>query len=48
MVLELSNQETTQSQYEKLVSQQKLFEEMLLDILAQKQKLAKKYFQNKK
>ena len=48
MVLELSNQETTQSKYEKLVSQQKFFEEMLLDILAQKQKLTKKYFQNKK
>ena len=39
---------TTQLQYKKLESQQKVFEEILLDILTKKQKLVKKYFQNKK
>jgi len=48
MSQELSNLETIQLQYEKLESQQKLFEEILLDILTQKHKLAKKYFHNKK
>jgi hypothetical protein len=45
---ELSNMRTTQLQYKKLESQQKVFEEILLDILTKKQKLVKKYFQNEK
>jgi len=44
----LKNLETIQSKYEKLQSQQKVFEEILLGILTQKHKLVKKYFQTKK
>lgn len=43
----MSNLEAIQLQYEKLESQQKAYEEMLLDILTQKHKLAKKTFKAK-
>ncbi|HKC78907.1 MAG TPA: hypothetical protein VKB83_02310 [Nitrosopumilaceae archaeon] len=44
----MNNLEAIQSQYDKLESQQKVFEKMLLDILTQKHKLEKKYLQNNK